>query len=190
LSGELPVRNDRRGADQVRTSRRRGKVRPGLHRARRRRQRSMAPMVRSRIPRSASATRTEEAPTRQKYPREVESTLSEQPHVPGLNCHRCARSVPSSPPTKSRQYTEPRSCRHTPRTRRRSVHWSNTSLFGQSVARTEWQLTVPRASADPTNADVDLTKLEDIVLELTHEAMPTSGNDAIGGDLTCLDTVL
>jgi hypothetical protein len=67
---------------------------------------------------------------------------------------------------------------------------ANTSLFGQSVARAEWQLTVPGASAAPTNADVDLTKLEDIVLEITHEAMPTSGNNAIGGDLSCLETVL
>ncbi|MGC4070800.1 MAG: hypothetical protein QM784_40225 [Polyangiaceae bacterium] len=67
---------------------------------------------------------------------------------------------------------------------------ANTSLFGQSVARAEWQLIIPGASAAPTNADVDLTKLEDIVLEITHEATPMSGNNAIGGDLSCLETVL
>jgi len=66
----------------------------------------------------------------------------------------------------------------------------NTSLFGQSVARAEWVLTIPGADAAPTNSDVDLTKIEDIVLEISHQARPIGGTSGLGSNLSCLNNVL
>ena len=66
----------------------------------------------------------------------------------------------------------------------------NSSLYGQSVARAEWQLTLPGSDAAPTNSDVDLTKIEDIVLEITHEARPIGTTTSMGADLSCLQQVL
>jgi hypothetical protein len=67
---------------------------------------------------------------------------------------------------------------------------ANTSLYGQSVARAQWQLTIPGSAAAPTNSDVDLTKIEDIVLEITHEARPVGGSTSVGVDLSCLESAL
>ncbi len=48
----------------------------------------------------------------------------------------------------------------------------NTSLFGQPVARARWRLTIPSARRAPSNRDVDLTHLDDIVLVVRHTALP------------------
>lgn len=65
---------------------------------------------------------------------------------------------------------------------------ANTSLFGQSVARTSWQLAIPGASAAPSNADVDLTHVEDIVLRFGHKAVPRQSSP-ISIDLSCLAAI-
>jgi hypothetical protein len=64
----------------------------------------------------------------------------------------------------------------------------NTSLFGQSVARTSWQLVIPGASAAPTNADVDVTKIEDVVLKFGHKALPRQSSP-ISLNLSCLASI-
>ncbi|MGE5786882.1 MAG: hypothetical protein ACM3ZE_19975 [Myxococcales bacterium] len=66
----------------------------------------------------------------------------------------------------------------------------NTSLWGQSVARAQWVLTIPGPNAAPTNRDVNLNSLEDIVLEVTHEARPTKGPQWSTLDLSCLGQVM
>lgn len=48
----------------------------------------------------------------------------------------------------------------------------NASLYGQSVARASWQITIPPGSVAPSNADVDLSQLDDVVLEIEHAALP------------------
>ncbi len=63
----------------------------------------------------------------------------------------------------------------------------NFSLFGQSVARASWQLVIPGASAAPTNADLNLLKLEDVVLKLGHKATARKGG-AFPLDLSCLSS--
>ncbi len=62
---------------------------------------------------------------------------------------------------------------------------ANTALFGQSVARASWELVVPGAAEAPSNRDLDLTKVEDIVLRIKHRAY-TLGGGALGVDLSCL----
>ncbi|MGE5784957.1 MAG: hypothetical protein ACM3ZE_10215, partial [Myxococcales bacterium] len=66
----------------------------------------------------------------------------------------------------------------------------NTSLWGQSVARAQWVLTIPGPNAAPTNRDVNPNSLEDIVLEVTHEARPTKGPQWSTLDLSCLGQVM
>jgi len=66
----------------------------------------------------------------------------------------------------------------------------NTSLWGQSVARAQWMLTIPGANAAPTNRDLKLTELQDIVLEVTHEARPIKGSQWSPLDLSCLGQVM
>lgn len=63
----------------------------------------------------------------------------------------------------------------------------NLSLFGQSVARASWQLVIPGASAAPSNADLNLLKLEDVVLRLGHKATARKGG-AFPLDLSCLSS--
>jgi hypothetical protein len=46
----------------------------------------------------------------------------------------------------------------------------NDSLHGLSVASSKWRVVIPGRSAAPANADLDLKKLEDIVLRIHHEA--------------------
>lgn len=48
----------------------------------------------------------------------------------------------------------------------------NHSLFGQSVARASWRITIPPGDTAPANADLDLATLEDIVLRIEHKAVP------------------
>jgi hypothetical protein len=64
----------------------------------------------------------------------------------------------------------------------------NNSLFGQSVARTTWQLLVPGGSAAPTNSDIDVTKVEDIVLKFGHKAVPRQSSP-ISIDFSCLAAI-
>ncbi|HEU4404595.1 MAG TPA: hypothetical protein VFS43_04805 [Polyangiaceae bacterium] len=48
----------------------------------------------------------------------------------------------------------------------------NASLFGQAVARATWRVRIPGGTDVPANRDLDLTKLEDIVLKVNHKALP------------------
>jgi hypothetical protein len=64
----------------------------------------------------------------------------------------------------------------------------NSSLYGQSVARASWRLVIPGADAAPSNSDLDLSKLEDIVLEIEHEARPRR-DSPLSVDLSCLASV-
>ncbi len=61
----------------------------------------------------------------------------------------------------------------------------NTSLFGQSVARSTWKLIIPGPSAAPTNADIDISKVDDIVLKVSHQAVPRHASP-ISLNLSCL----
>jgi hypothetical protein len=62
---------------------------------------------------------------------------------------------------------------------------ANTSLYGQSVARAAWQILVPGPAAAPSNADVDIRKIDDIVLKFQHRALPhRRSGDRI--DISCL----
>ena len=65
---------------------------------------------------------------------------------------------------------------------------ANSSLFGQSVARATWQVLIPGGDSAPENSDVQLEQLEDIVLEISHEAL--SGHSSpLGVDLSCLGAI-
>jgi hypothetical protein len=64
----------------------------------------------------------------------------------------------------------------------------NASLYGQSVARASWQITVPGAASAPSNSDVDLTQLDDIVLQIKHGAIPQR-NSPLATDLSCLANI-
>jgi hypothetical protein len=48
----------------------------------------------------------------------------------------------------------------------------NTTLFGRSVAYATWEVIIPGPANAPANADLDLTRIEDIVLKVTHRALP------------------
>lgn len=50
----------------------------------------------------------------------------------------------------------------------------DTQLFGRSVAATEWTLAIPPGKVAPANADVDATKIEDIVFKIEHRAISLS----------------
>jgi hypothetical protein len=64
----------------------------------------------------------------------------------------------------------------------------NASLYGQSVARASWQITVPGAASAPSNSDVDLTHLDDILLQIKHGAVPQQ-NSPLATDLSCLANI-
>ncbi len=65
----------------------------------------------------------------------------------------------------------------------------NTSLFGQSVARATWVVTIMGGNIAPSNTDVDLSQLEDIVLRVTHRASPQRSLPS-SVDFGCLADVL
>jgi hypothetical protein len=46
----------------------------------------------------------------------------------------------------------------------------NNSLYGQPVARATWRVSIPPASVEPANADVNVLKVDDIILRITHRA--------------------
>ena len=64
----------------------------------------------------------------------------------------------------------------------------NSSLFGQSVARATWNIIIPSGSAAPANSDLDLEALDDIVLKVTHKALPRQ-NQSLPINFSCLGTV-
>jgi hypothetical protein len=66
----------------------------------------------------------------------------------------------------------------------------NAELFGQSVARATWRITIPGPNAAPNNADVDLSKVEDIILRVKHEARPRlSSTPKVSVQTSCLSTI-
>jgi len=64
----------------------------------------------------------------------------------------------------------------------------NASLFGQSVARASWRIVVPGGDSAPANSDLDLTHLEDITLQIKHEALPQK-DSPLAVDLSCLASI-
>ncbi len=64
----------------------------------------------------------------------------------------------------------------------------STSLFGQSVARATWKIVIPAGTAAPANADLDLKSLDDIVLKVTHHALPRR-KQSLPVSIACLGTV-
>lgn len=48
---------------------------------------------------------------------------------------------------------------------------ANTFLFGQSVARANWKVTIPSGETVPQNADLHLDQLEDVVIRVRHRAL-------------------
>ena len=50
----------------------------------------------------------------------------------------------------------------------------DTQFTGRSVAASEWRLAIPPADVAPTNADVDLLRIEDIVLRIEHTGISLS----------------
>ena len=67
---------------------------------------------------------------------------------------------------------------------------TSTSLFGQSVARATWTLSIPGSDAGPSNADVDVSHLDDIVLKIKHNAIPLQTSSAASLDDSCLTDVI
>ena len=64
----------------------------------------------------------------------------------------------------------------------------NASLFGQSVARASWRIVIPGGDSAPANSDLDLTHVDDITLQIKHEALPQK-NSPLAVDLSCLASI-
>lgn len=64
----------------------------------------------------------------------------------------------------------------------------NSSLFGESVARATWKVVIPAGTVAPANSDLDLKSLDDIVLKVTHHALPRR-NKSLPVSIACLGTV-
>ena len=64
----------------------------------------------------------------------------------------------------------------------------NTTLHGHSVARPSWRLFIPGPEQAPANVDLDLERIDDIVLEVTHKALPSSAASS-SPSLACLRTI-
>lgn len=64
----------------------------------------------------------------------------------------------------------------------------SSSLFGQSVARATWKVMIPAGNIAPANSDLDLKSLDDIVLKVTHHALPRR-NKTLPVSIACLGTV-
>jgi hypothetical protein len=65
---------------------------------------------------------------------------------------------------------------------------ANTSLFGQPVARANWVLSIPGGADAPANADVDVTNIDDVVLQFDHKAVPLQSSP-VSIDVSCLSTI-
>ncbi len=50
----------------------------------------------------------------------------------------------------------------------------DAQLFGRPVAASEWLLTIPNGDLAPTNGDLDVTKIEDVVFRIEHSATSIS----------------
>ncbi|MBM4363709.1 MAG: hypothetical protein FJ104_13590, partial [Deltaproteobacteria bacterium] len=61
----------------------------------------------------------------------------------------------------------------------------NGSLSGLPVASSRFRLRVPGGGEAPANADVDLTRVDDVVLRVRHAARPP-GSTGLGASLECL----
>lgn len=62
---------------------------------------------------------------------------------------------------------------------------ANTFLFGQSVARANWKVTIPAGATVPQNADLHLDQLEDVVIRVRHRALQRK-TKATPIDTSCL----
>ena len=67
---------------------------------------------------------------------------------------------------------------------------TNTTLVGQSVARATWTLVIKGGNLVPANADVDVTKLDDIVLKIKHKALPIQSSSTWALDDSCLGNIV
>jgi hypothetical protein len=47
---------------------------------------------------------------------------------------------------------------------------ANDSLFGLPVASSKWRLVIPGAATAPSNSDLDVRKIDDVVLKIHHQA--------------------
>lgn len=64
---------------------------------------------------------------------------------------------------------------------------ANTQLYGRAVGASQWQLSIPPGApsfgvpgpVEPSNADLDLTRLEDIVLRIEHSAISLNASGPI-----------
>jgi hypothetical protein len=50
----------------------------------------------------------------------------------------------------------------------------DAQLFGRSVAATDWRIAVPPGPVAPTNGDLELDGIDDIVLRIEHSAISLS----------------
>jgi hypothetical protein len=68
---------------------------------------------------------------------------------------------------------------------------ANASLKGMSVASSRFQILIPGKDVAPANADLDMQKVEDVVLRIRHEARPRAqdGQEATPIATHCLDAV-
>jgi hypothetical protein len=64
----------------------------------------------------------------------------------------------------------------------------STSLFGQSVARASWSIIIPSGDTSPANRDLDFKTIEDVVLKISHKALPRQ-TQSIPLDVSCLGSV-
>ncbi len=67
---------------------------------------------------------------------------------------------------------------------------TNTSLFGQSVARATWTIDILGGNLVPANADVDVTKLDDILLKINHKSIALQSSSTWSLDDTCLADII
>jgi hypothetical protein len=67
---------------------------------------------------------------------------------------------------------------------------TNTTLFGQSVARATWTIDILGGNLAPANADVDVTRLDDIVLKIKHKAVPLQTSSTWSLDDSCLADII
>jgi hypothetical protein len=62
---------------------------------------------------------------------------------------------------------------------------ANTYLFGMPVAGASWRVVIPGPARAPANADIDISKVEDIVIKVQHKALPAQSSPG-SIDLSCL----
>lgn len=60
----------------------------------------------------------------------------------------------------------------------------DAQLYGRSVAASEWRLSIPVGSVAPQNEDLDVSMIDDIIIEITHSAISLS-EEVIDYDPSC-----